>query len=70
MSHKGYGVNEYGTRVSLHVCDKCGLEFTIVPAQLNDDFCGFKFCESYDAIRDVDELLANDLVKVEKRELQ
>lgn len=51
-------VNEYGTPVSIHVCDDCENEFTVCPP--SDDSwggCLSEECESYDINRDVDALL-------------
>lgn len=51
------GVNEYGTPISLHFCNKCGAPFTVCPAvkperldQWND--CLGDECPSYDIDRD------------------
>lgn len=57
----GYGVNEYGTQISRHVCDTCGEPFTVCPAIPPDEVeergwesCLSKACDSYDPLRDVD----------------
>jgi hypothetical protein len=53
--HVGYGVNEYGTRVSLHVCLVCGREFTVCGAQDGPiGGCLFPECDSYDIERDAE----------------
>lgn len=51
--HKGFSKTEDGTRISLHICDICGTEFSINPAQNEDDNCGQYDCESYDPDKDV-----------------
>lgn len=53
----GYGVNEYGTPVSIHTCLTCGTEFTICPAHeyaWGFGGCQMLPCASYDIRRDVD----------------
>lgn len=55
--HRGFGKNEYGTKISLHTCDECGQEFTVCPAQTYDDTCGHPECTSYDSSRDVMSLI-------------
>jgi hypothetical protein len=61
MSHRGFTANEYGTRVSAHVCDQCGREFTVCPAKevgaVGWDGCLSPECPSYDVERDVDLML-------------
>ena len=59
----GYGFNDYGTLVSEHRCDECGLPFTICPAKdgpEGDAFwggcCLAEECESYDESRDIDKV--------------
>jgi hypothetical protein len=53
--------NEYGTPVSVHRCDTCGVEFTVCPSVPDgsprlDDWgsCLAETCDSYDIARDVD----------------
>lgn len=51
-------VNEYGTRVSRHVCEDCGRPFTLCPA--SDTFgnkCLADDCISYDPARDAEILM-------------
>ena len=58
MSYLGLGKNEYGTPISLHICDDCGAEFTVCPPS-NEDWggCLREGCESYDINRDVDAIM-------------
>lgn len=54
----GGGFNEYGTPMSLHVCDTCGCEFSVIPA-IADGVPGWENClgtecDSYDPNRDAD----------------
>lgn len=45
--------NEYGTPVSVHVCEVCGQTFTICPPVVDEPTCGDpNSCESYDPSRD------------------
>ncbi len=52
-------VNEFGTPVSVHVCEFCGDQFTVCPARITDKEinsyrgCLAPGCESYDPQRDV-----------------
>ena len=55
----GSGKNEYGTIISKHRCEYCGIEFTMSPAIKTKHFhnwrgCMSKECESYDPYRDFD----------------
>ena len=55
------GVNEYNTPISIHICEFCGVEFTVCPAipdEKLDDWrgCMAPECESYDSERDGDKL--------------
>ena len=56
--------NKYGTGTSHHVCDTCGVEFTINPAVDSDsssfDNCLDERCNSYDSNRDADVLFMSD----------
>jgi len=65
--HVGYGVNEYGTLVSLHRCDTCGGEFSLCPAVTPEKkgwgSCLGVECVSYDPRRDADKLFAAGEVK-------
>jgi len=59
-----YDVNEFGTRVSVHICRYCGDEFTVCPAipverESNFEGCLAVGCPSYDPERDVDKLFDN-----------
>lgn len=64
--HKGFSKNEYGTEVSLHKCDICGVEFTQCPARKQNDACQSIDCNSYDPGNDVKLLLSEgmELMKV------
>ncbi len=53
----GFATNEYGTVVSVHVCDTCGRGFTLCPADRDGLFggdCLAYGCASYDESRDID----------------
>ena len=54
MAHLGFDQNEYGTRISLHKCDVCGVEFQACPAHEANIPCGVKPCASYDQAHDFD----------------
>ena len=60
----GESVNEFGTAVSVHICETCGQEFTCCPARPDDNDnwknCLSVDCSSYDIMRDAD--LAFDIV--------
>jgi hypothetical protein len=46
--------NDYGTPVSVHICDDCGTQFTVCPPGKEDwGGCLHEDCESYDINRDV-----------------
>lgn len=52
-------VNEFSTPVSVHICEFCGVEFTVcppVPDEKLDDWrgCMALECKSYDPERDAD----------------
>ncbi len=60
----GEGVNEHGTKISLHTCDICSQSYTIVPA-VNDkskgwESCQAETCPSYDPKRDADILFMSE----------
>lgn len=59
-----YDTNEYGTKISRHVCDTCGEPFTLCPAQEPTapgwENCMMPWCDSYDPERDVDRLFADN----------
>ena len=64
-SKTGERVNEYGTPVSVHTCQTCGMEFTLcplVPDDKSDQWpdCMALECESYDPHRDADILFQSD----------
>jgi len=53
----GLAENEYGTTITVMVCDKCGFVFTVTGDISEDTFgagCLDETCESYDVDRDVD----------------
>ena len=56
MAHLGFDLNRYGTMLSRHRCDLCGVEFTVTPARpaAENTPCLIAPCESYDVNRDVD----------------
>ena len=61
MTWANDSVNEYGTPVSVLICDTCGHEVTICPALPDDEArerwgegCLGDGCGSYDIARDVD----------------
>lgn len=64
MTHKGFTTNEYGIRVSLHICDTCKVEFTLTPGVDADatgfDDCTCDECPSYDPDRDMDIVFMTD----------
>jgi hypothetical protein len=64
----GESVNEYGTPVSVHVCDTCGQGFTCCPAipegQPGWENCLSESCPSYDLSRDIDLAWDYSLVRV------
>jgi hypothetical protein len=58
MSQIGLSKNEYGTDVSVHICDDCGNGFTVCPPADKDwGGCLGERCESYNINRDVNALL-------------
>jgi hypothetical protein len=72
MAHLGYSLNEYGTLVSRHTCDTCGVEFQIIPGvpPTNKNFnnCLVKPCPSYDEERDVDLMMGHGMPLLEMAE--
>ena len=64
--HKGYGLNEYGTPVSFHICDTCGSEFNVCPAKTPEakgwGSCMSTVYPSYDPRRDADKLFGEGKV--------
>lgn len=57
--HLGFSKNEYGTEISLHKCDVCGVEFSQCPARKQNDPCQGIDCKSYDPNHDVELMLAD-----------
>ena len=68
----GYGINEYGTKVSNHVCVMCGGLFTVCPSirsdQPNWDGCLAEDCGSYDPSRDVDLMFERGQARLKRDE--
>jgi len=65
MSHLGYSKNECGTRIALHKCDTCGIEYTVTAPKAdyspeNFQDCLAPECASYDVNRDMDLLFMTD----------
>lgn len=50
----GEHTNEHGVRVTEHVCDTCGTEFTLCPGEEDWPDCLGEDCASYDPEREVD----------------
>ncbi len=63
MTHKGL-TTEGGLRVSAHVCETCGEEFTLCPPVEKGvagwEGCGSEGCASYDPSRDMDIVFMTD----------
>lgn len=64
--------NEHGTGVSHHICETCGVEFTLCPAvgpeEAGWENCMADDCPSYDPGRDVEILfMSNAEIAREKR---
>ena len=55
----GQHTNEYGVRVTEHICKTCGVEFTVCPGIDNWNDCLVEPCQSYDPERDIDNDLGN-----------
>jgi len=69
--HLGFSTNEYGKTVSVHRCEFCGEEFTVIPpipVEKSDDWkgCMAPECDSYDFARDADVLFDMGLVKTKR----
>ncbi len=65
----GVTLNKYGTPTSLHVCDTCGLLFTVCPPATNREWrtsCLAEECESYDVTRDVDLMFEIEPWRIER----
>ncbi len=65
----GVTLNEHGTPTSLHVCDSCGLLFTVCPPVTNTEWrtsCLSEECASYDVTRDVDLMFEIEPWRIEK----
>lgn len=57
----GEFANEHGTQTSRHICDTCGVEFTITPAaDKGFENCLAESCPSYDPHRDIEPLFMSD----------
>lgn len=57
MSALGLDRNEYGTLVSVHLCNRCGNRFTVCPPVVDEEWggeCLAEGCASYDLRRDID----------------
>ncbi len=56
MPRMGYGFNEHGTKFSMHLCDECGVEYTVTPAADDGRFnrCQVAPCPSYSEENDID----------------
>ena len=56
MARIGESTIEYGTKVTVHICDTCGRQFTICPVDTEGFFgsdCLAVDCPSYDDRRDI-----------------
>jgi len=65
----GNGLNKFGTPISIHICEFCGVEFTVCPAvppEKEDQWLGClaPSCSSYDPSRDVDKMIDEGTVLV------
>lgn len=72
MTHKGFIKTEEGYSASLHVCETCGVEFTLCPAvepsELGWENCLSDDCVSYDPHRDTEVLfMTNAEIAREKK---
>ncbi len=72
MSHLGYDKNEFGHKVSKHLCESCGSTFMLIPPQGPDDGWGEGClglgCASYDVTRDVDLMFEIEPRRIKKKE--
>ena len=50
----GEHTNKHGVRVTEHICDTCGAEFTLCPGDDRWPDCLDESCASYDPEREVD----------------
>jgi hypothetical protein len=50
----GEHTNEYGIRVTEHMCETCGEEFTLTPGADDWPDCLSDKCDSYDPDRETD----------------
>jgi len=50
----GQHTNKHGVRVTTHICDTCGIEFTLCPGVDDWPDCLSEDCASYDPDREVD----------------
>ncbi len=67
-------VNEYGTPVSVHKCQTCGVEFTLCPAIPDDKAdqwpdCLADGCPSYDPERDMDVVFMSDAELADEKKI-
>ena len=64
MTYVGTKPNKYGTSTSHHICETCGIDFTVCPAKEPWDEgwgnCMGDECPSYDPSRDADVLFMSD----------
>jgi hypothetical protein len=59
-------VNVYGAPISVHLCEECGVVFTVCPPTTDGwGGCLAKTCPSYDPGRDADRFFDQGLVKRE-----
>ena len=67
MTWLRFDQNKYGTKISVHICNSCGAEFTVCPAKAADakgwDGCMAPTCKSYDEDRDADKLFDEGKVR-------
>lgn len=64
--------NEFGTPITVHLCEFCGNEFTVCPPVLDEKLdqwrgCLAVECPSYDPKRDIDKLFDNPLIYPEAK---
>jgi len=67
-------VNEYGTPISIHICETCGQEFTVCPLLPDDakgwENCMAETCASYDPKRDADKLFNEQPEKIVRTKIE